>query len=199
VEAAARLLADLGHAVEERHPVALDERAWGDASATVVAASVARELARFESATGDRVAPDDVEAATWALAERGRSLAAAEYLRVLDELHAFARRLRAFWRERPDEEGFDLLVTPTMAEPPPVIGSLRGADVERILRLVPYTMPYNVSGQPAMGLPLHWSAEGLPMGVQLVARYGGEDLLFRVASQLEEAQPWRERRPPIRA
>ena len=71
------------------------------------------------------------------------------------------------------------------------IGSLRGADVERILRFVPYTMPYNVSGQPAISLPLHWSDAGLPLGIQLVARYGGEDLLLRVAAQLEQAQPWR--------
>ena len=199
VAVAARLLASLGHEVEDAYPQALDESDWGSASATVVAASVARELARLELATGDRVAPGDVEPATWAMAEQGRALGAAEYLRVLDELHAFGRRLRAFWRDRPDEEGFDLLVTPTLAEPAPPIGSLRGADVERILRLVPYTMPYNVSGQPAISLPLHWSADGLPLGVQLVARYGGEDLLVRVAAQLEQARPWRDRWPPIRA
>jgi len=199
VAVAARLLESVGHAVDEVHPPALDEQEWGGASATVVAASVARELDRLERATGDRVAPGDVEAATWEMAERGRALGAAEYLRVLDELHAFARRLRGFWRDRPDEVGFDLLVTPTMAEPAPPIGSLRGADVERILRLVPYTMPYNVSGQPAISLPLHWSSAGLPLGVQLVARYGGEDLLLRVAAQLEQAQPWCDRWPPTRA
>jgi Asp-tRNA(Asn)/Glu-tRNA(Gln) amidotransferase A subunit family amidase len=135
VEAAARLLAGLGHAVEEAYPAALDEREWGIASAAMVAASVARELDRFERATGDRVAAGDVEAATWAMAERGRSVAAAEYLRVIEELHAFARRLCGFWRELPEQDGFDLLVTPTMAEPAPPIGSLRGADVG-ILRLV---------------------------------------------------------------
>jgi amidase len=199
VAAAARLLEGLGHTVEDVHPAALDEVAWGVGVATIVAASVARELDGFERATGDRVAPGDVEPATWAMAERGRALATVEYLRVLDELHAFGRRLRGFWRELPGEAGFDVLITPTMAEPAPPIGSLANADVERILRLVPYTMPYNVSGQPAIGLPLHTSHEGLPIGVQLVGRYGGEDLLLRLASQLEQAQPWRERRPPIHA
>jgi amidase len=145
------------------------------------------------------VTPDDVEPATWAMAERGRALGAAEYLHLLDELHAFGRRVRSFWRELPGASGFDVLLTPTMAEPAPPIGSLRGAGVERILQLVPYTMPYNLSGQPAIGLPLHWSADGLPIGIQLVAAYGREDVLLRLAAQLERACPWRDRLPPIHA
>jgi len=197
VAQAAQLLESLGHAVEDAYPRALDEAAWGEQAAAIVAASVARELAGFERATGDRVTQGDVEPATWALAERGRALGAAEYLHLLDELHAFGRRLRSFWRELPGEPGFDALLTPTMAEPAPPIGSLRGAGVERILRLVPYTMPYNLSGQPAIGLPLHWSEDGLPVGIQLVGAYGREDLLLRLAAQLEQARPWRERRPPI--
>src|SRR5262249_39347748 len=160
---------------EDAHPAALDETEWGEHAAAIVAASVARELAGLERATGERVGADDVEPATWAMAERGRTLGAAEYLHRLDELHAFRPRLRSFWRELPGEAGFDALLTPTMAEPAPPIGSLRGASVERILRLVPYTMPYNLSGQPAIGLPLHWSADGLPVGIQLVAAYGRED------------------------
>jgi amidase len=86
-----------------------------------------------------------------------------------------------------------------MAEPPPPIGSLKGADVERIVRLVPYTMPYNLSGQPAIGLPLHWTPEGLPLGIQLVGAYGSESTLIRLASQIERAQPWQDRRAPIHA
>ena len=127
------------------------------------------------------------------------SLSATEYLATVDALHAFGRRMRGWWREVPDEEGYDILVTPTMAEPAPPIGELKGASIERIIRLVPYTMPYNVSGQPAIGLPLHSSHEGLPLGIQLVAGYGQEALLVRLASQLEAARPWRDRRPAIHA
>jgi amidase len=133
------------------------------------------------------------------MAERGRSLSAAEYLKTIDALHGYGRRLRSWWRELPGEDGYDILVTPTMAEPAPPIGSIKGASIDRIVRLVPYTMSYNVSGQPAIGLPLHWTAEGLPMGVQLVGRYGSEGLLIRLASQLEEAAPWLDRRPAIHA
>ena len=142
---------------------------------------------------------DDSEPATWAMAKRGWSLSAADYLEAVDALHAYGRRLRGWWREREGEEGFDILVTPTMAEPAPPIGEVKGASIDRIIRLVPYTMPYNVSGQPAIGLPLHWTSEGLPMGIQLIARYGGEDLLIRLASQLERKQPWEHRRPAIHA
>ena len=107
--------------------------------------------------------------------------------------------MRGWWRERPGDPGYDILLTPTMAEPAPPIGELKGASIERIIRLVPYTMPYNVSGQPAIGLPMHWTQEGMPLGIQLVAAYGQEARLIRLASQLETARPWRDRRPAIHA
>src|SRR5262249_51887941 len=125
-------------------------------------------------------------------AEAGRALTATAYLANLDGLHRAARQIASWWAE-----GHDVLVTPTMSEAPPLVGELKGADVERIVRLVPYTSPYNISGQPGIALPLHWTPGGLPMGVQLVAAYGREDLLIRVASQLEQAAPWADRRPAV--
>jgi amidase len=199
VKIAADLLAALGHEVHDTYPEALDEPDLGESTSMAVAASVAKDLEVMGRDAGEPVGASDVEATTWAMAERGRAISATEYLHCVAELHAYGRRLRSWWREQPGEAGYDILITPTMAEPAPLIGSLKGADVERIIRLVPYTMPYNVSGQPAIGLPLHWTAEGLPVGIQLVARYGGEDLLLRLASQLEAAQPWVGRRPPIHA
>ncbi len=199
VREAAELLASLGHEVDDEHPAALDEPDLGESTSLAVAASVAKDLAAMERAVGEPVREADVEPATWAMAERGRALSAADYLATLDALHAFGRRLRAWWCEEPGGAGHDVLITPTMAEPAPPIGSMKGADVERILQLVPYTMPYNVSGQPAIGLPLHWTPDGLPVGIQLVARYGDEAGLVRLASQLAEARPWRDRRPPIHA
>jgi amidase len=190
----ASLLASLGHDVHDDHPAVLDGNELGDLLAVTVAVSVAHELDLIAEHTGAPVGPDGVEPATWAFAQRGRSLSATEYVANLDAMHRFARRLCSWWGD-----GNDLLITPTMAEPAPPVGELKGAEVERIVRLVPYTAPYNVSGQPAIAIPLHWTADGLPVGIQLVAAYGREDLLLRVASQLETTAPWIGRRPPVAA
>jgi amidase len=100
-------------------------------------------------------------------------------------------------------QGFDLLVTPTVGAPPPEIGwfTADGPKQEghRINSFIPYTAQFNVTGQPAISLPLHWTEEGLPVGVQIVAAYGREDVLVRVAAALEEAAPWADRRPPVSA
>ena len=100
-------------------------------------------------------------------------------------------------------DGWDLLVTPTVGEPPPPIAEFEDvpgdplAPMRRAGGFAPFTPPFNMSGQPAISLPLYWNDAGLPMGVQLVAAYGREDVLVRVASQLEAAHPWTARRPPI--
>jgi len=192
VEGCARLLEALGHDVHDGYPPVLESNELASLLGVSVAVSVARELAAIEERTGKPVGPDGVEQATWGFAERGRALSAIDYVANIEAMHRYSRTLCAWW-----DEGNDLLITPTMAEAAPPIGELKGADVERIVRLVPYTSPYNVSGQPAIALPLHWTSDGLPVGIQLIAPYGREDLLIRVAAQLEEAAPWRDRVPPI--
>ena len=107
--------------------------------------------------------------------------------------------MQAWWQR----DGWDLLLTPTVAEPPPLLSEFDAvpgdpsAQMRRAGQWVPYTPAFNMSGQPAISLPLHWNDAGLPIGVQLVAAYGREDVLIRVASQLEAAHPWADRRPPI--
>ncbi|HYV55926.1 MAG TPA: amidase family protein, partial [Candidatus Nitrosopolaris sp.] len=103
------------------------------------------------------------------------------------------------------EDGFDLLVTPTLPEPPPTLGQFAATPDDPqhgFLRggaFVTFTLPFNVSGQPAVSVPLHWSPDGLPIGIQFVAPYAREDMLLRVAAQLEAAQPWSGRRPTVHA
>ena len=107
----------------------------------------------------------------------------------------WARRMADWWT------GHDLLLTPTLGAPPPELGWFTAAGPEeegnRIASFIPYTAQFNMTGQPAVSLPLHWTPGGLPVGVQLVAAYGREDLLIRVASQLEQAAPWSSRHPPV--
>jgi amidase len=147
--------------------------------------------------TGKPIGQEDVEPCTWALAEAGRSHSASEYILSVGYAQLLARGLLAWWQD------YDLLLTPTMALPPSEIGSIRADEADDpmspIVRSIPYaafTAAFNASGQPAISLPLHWSDDGLPIGVQLVGDLGREDLLIRVASQLEQAVPWADRRPP---
>jgi len=131
-----------------------------------------------------------------ALAEAAGQTSSAEYVAALVRLQLRARRIVAFW------ERFDLLLTPTLALPPVPIGWAAEVDdpweqYERAARFTPFTPVFNVTGQPAASLPLHWTEDGLPVGVQLVGPPAGEELLLRVCAQLEAAQPWASRRPPV--
>jgi amidase len=191
VEAAAALLVELGHDVAEGAPSGIDDPALTDAFLPCFASWVADDVATLERMGGEPVHDDDVEPATWALAELGRSVPAVQFLEGLERLRAIGRAVCAWW-----DEGNDLLLTPTLVEPPPVLGRFDDGGVEAI-RFAAYTIPFNVSGQPAVSLPLHWTHDGLPVGVQLVAAPWREDVLLRVAAQLEAARPWADRRPPV--
>ena len=202
-EGAGRTLEALGHHVEVSHPAALDLPDWSPNFMSLWSAGVALGIDGWSARTGAVIGADDVEPLTWALAELARALPTPALLRSLDWLMR-TTRLVAEWWERPDGTGgFDLLLTPTLAEPPVPLGTFDPAPGNplagfmRAASFTPFTPPVNVTGQPAISLPLAQSAEGLPLGVQLVAAFGGEDLLLRVAAQLEEATPWANRRPPI--
>jgi amidase len=200
VTEAAKLLVSLGHTVEEAHPSALDDADLVAHVGTVVTTWVAQDLVYWGNKLGWMVSGDDVEPFTWALADLGRAVSAVDYLRAVTWLHAYTRRVAAWW-----EEGFDLLLTPTLSEPPPPLGEFgptlddRMHGLQRSIPLVVFTAPFNATGQPAISLPLHWNDADLPIGVQLVAGYGREDVLFRVGSQLEAACPWANRWPPVSA
>jgi Asp-tRNA(Asn)/Glu-tRNA(Gln) amidotransferase A subunit family amidase len=196
VEAAAQLCESLGHHVEEASP-RYDALALERDFVTVFSAHIMANMAR---ATGGALAdPGLVEPLTRALALRGHELGAAGFIAALHRLHRESRRIAAFF------EDFDLWLTPTLAQRPLPIGHFEiesgDADrwIERLGAFVPFTYPFNVTGQPAASVPLHWSADGLPIGCQFATRYGDEALLFSLAAQLEGARPWFERRPPLGA
>src|SRR5919112_3266887 len=197
-ESAARLLESLGHSVEVAHPAALDDAGYIERFMIRWAAGVALGLDFWSLRTGKPIAEGDVEPLTWALAELGRSHSAAELMGAVGYGQIIAREVLGWWQD------YDLLLTPTLALPPAELGTIgSGRDDEDPMaameRAVPYaifTAGFQATGQPAISLPLHWSEARLPIGVQLVADMGREDLLLRVAAQLEEAAPWAERPPP---
>jgi len=200
VGATGRLLESSGHHVEQAHPDALSEPDFVPHFITLWAVGNAWTLDHWARRTGRTPTEEDVEPLTWALADMGRSFSGPVFLSALEWLQSWTRRVAGWW-----SGGFDLLLTPTIAEPPPTLGQFDSppdnplAGLFRAAALVPFTPAYNVTGQPAISLPMHSTEMGLPVGVQLVAPYGREDLLIRVASQLEEAAPWAGRLPPTHA
>jgi amidase len=199
-EGAARLLESLGHAVEPAWPPALVEPQLTRWFLPCYGTWTALELDWWSRQLGRPLGPGDVEACTWAVAEMGRQVSATQYLEGLYALHRYSAGVQEWWAD-----GWDLLLTPTISEPPPALGQYAATPdeplwpVTRAILEVAYTIPFNLTGQPAISLPLHQTEDGLPVGVQLVAAYGREDLLLRVAAQLEQASPWADRHPPLHA
>ena len=197
VHAAAKMLEGLGHTVEPAYPEALADETAGQRFGAMWATNMAVAMRALGDLLGRTVERDDVEPHNWAQAEFAGHLAAADYAAAVRAAAMHRRRIHQWWAE-----GWDLLLTPTLAERPLPIGEMASdpndplAPLRRSGAFVPFTPPFNVSGQPAISLPLVWSDDGLPIGIQLVAAYAREDVLIRVASQLEAAHPWADRRPP---
>jgi amidase len=209
----ARLLARLGHDVVEARPE-LPRDALVHAYMVVLAATVASDVAEAARATGRRPGPRLLELETWALVAGGRALGADDLVAAEQEMHRAARTVAAFFEEH------DVLVTPTTAHPAPPLGALALRPLDRLgLRAVARlrsrallerlfaeiggrsfeatgnTMLFNQTGQPAISVPLHATAQGLPVGVQLVGRFGDEATLLRLAAELERERPWADRAP----
>ena len=207
VEAAVHRLADLGHEVEDDSPACLDtlvDRPMIETMHLIKYAHVAGELAGLGALVGRELGAGDVEPNTWSAAAAASGVSGVALMQALAEQHRYARRLAGWWAG-----GFDILVTPTLATLPFRFkeggvepGRLRKLDLaaagggDKPMGLATFTWHYNVTGQPAITLPLHRSGAGVPVGVQFIAAYGREDLLFRLAGQLEAACPWACRRPP---
>jgi amidase len=197
VAGAASLLESLGHHVDESAPAAMFEQEILGHFNTIIAADTESTLQAFEALLGRPIGEEEIEPRNAAYRRAGRELRAVTYLQSRAWLGTWARRMAAWWASH------DLLLTPTVGAPPPQLGWFTAAGPEqegtRITSFIPYTAQFNMTGQPAISLPLHWTEGGLPVGVQLVAAYGREDLLVQVASQLEQAAPWSERHPPVHA
>jgi amidase len=197
VRGAAALLEGLGHHVEPGSPASLADTSFTHRFMAIWATNMAIGIETYGQMIGRELTEDEVEPVNWAQAEHARHVSGVDLATSQAAIAEFRRSTQQWWAD-----GWDLLLTPTIAEPPPRIGehdALPGETMHGMRRAaewVPFTPPFNTSGQPAINVPLHWSDDGLPIGVQLVAAYGREDLLIRVASQLESARPWAHRTPP---
>ncbi|MEZ6023611.1 MAG: amidase [Hyphomonadaceae bacterium] len=195
VRDAAKLVASLGHDVEEAKPD-LDFQQMALHANTLVTCATAATLDREAERRGSPIKREEVEHLTWMIYQNAKEVTGTQAALALQNLHALARKLAAFF------EVYDVFLLPTLAKPP-----VRHHDIhtdaedltpyaEALYSFIPNTQPFNIGGQPAMSVPLSW-ADGLPIGVQFVTKAGGEALLYRLAGQLEQAQPWFNKVAPL--
>ncbi|QLL08256.1 amidase [Mycobacterium vicinigordonae] len=198
VRSAATMLEGLGHIVEPAWPAALADTTLQQKFMALWATQLAMAARGFGQILGRALTADDIEPVNWVLIERAQEVSAVDYAAAENAVYAFRRALQQWWAD-----GWDLLLTPTVAEPPLLLSEFENnrehptAPMRRGGEFAAFTPPFNMSGQPAISLPLNRNDDGLPIGVQLAAGYGREDLLIRVAAQLESAHPWSSYRPLI--
>jgi Asp-tRNA(Asn)/Glu-tRNA(Gln) amidotransferase A subunit family amidase len=197
LEETAKLCESLGHHVEEVDP-AIDAEQVVPAFLTIIAANTVVSLASHPMK--QRLpGPDEVERITHLMMEMGRRVSAAEYVRATQTMHRLGRQMAAFHEE------WDVLLTPALGTLPPPIGwiDMMMEDVDeywrRVFAFSPFTVLANLTGQPALTLPIGQMADGFPSAVQLVAPFGDEKALIRLGSQLESTRPWFDRRPRFQA
>ena len=194
LEDAASLCAELGHDVSEAAPN-FDRVAMREAWFMVVAANEAADRRDVAAHLGRDPDAEDLEPWSRRVMEIGAALSAGEVVSAIRTIHRESRKIAGF------HETFDLLLTPTLAKPPVAIGEVdmsfddEEAFMARATAFSPFTRLANCTGQPSMSVPMYWNTENLPIGVMFTGRFGEEGLLFRLAAQLEEARPWRHRRP----
>ena len=197
-QSVATLLETLGHHVEAGWPKALEDSTFGSKFGALWSTNMGLSQRRFEELLGRPLKEDEFEPMNRVQADFAKHLTAVDYGLALSAVTQYRRAVQSWWHD-----GWDLLLTPTVAEVPIPLGTIVNdpehpmSPMERAGQFVAFTPPFNASGQPAISLPLEWTAKGLPVGVQLVAAYGREDVLIRVASQLERAKPWVHRTPDV--
>jgi amidase len=215
LEEAMQLCASLGHDVTEAVPP-FDRDAMRLDYLTLTATGAAHAVEQTRALSGREPKPEQFEPETWFLSQVGRSISALTLERARDRIFRTTREIAGFF------EGYDIFACSTLAYPPVRVGELalnrlqrtalaamRVAATPRVLELAlaqmsqdalestPNTMLFNMTGQPAMSVPLYWNAAGLPIGTQFVGRFGAEATLLRLAAQLEMAKPWKDRIPPL--
>jgi amidase len=202
VEHTAALCAAAGHEMIEADPeveIHRFMRSWTN----IVACGTELTVRSREAELGRSAAPDELDGVTRGAVALGRTLSGGDYLDAVNTVHDIGRQMARFLA---DDRGFDMLLTSTLAEPPAAIGRFQPDNEDfvdyrmgpqGVLAYSPFTALANGTGQPAMSVPLYWNDAGLPIGTHFMARAGDEALLLQLAAQLEQADPWFHRTPPL--
>jgi amidase len=193
-----KLCGELGHVMVEAGPE-FDVAAHSLATLRVWGANLANMMDGVAALLQRTPSEKNLEAASWACYQYGKSLTATELLQALDIFTMVSRSVGAFFQD------YDVLLSPTTAHPPLPLGELNqnrsGLSAEQwtnqIFTYAPFTNLFNSTGLPAISLPLAWSQNGLPIGMQFAGRFADEATLLKLASQLETARPWKDKRPAV--
>ncbi|MEM7115159.1 MAG: amidase [Chloroflexota bacterium] len=190
VEHTGRLLAAVGHHVEYAYPTQFHGvTGLGWALHVVLSSGAAATLDSWAAKTGKPITQADVEVSTWAAAELGRTFTAVEIHKAYQQLASGAAGVLKWWHE----DGFDLLITPLMAQPTVPVGEKQFEAIRDAFGI--FAMEFSITGQPAISVPALWTNDQMPVGVQIIADIGREDLLLRIASLLEQTNPWMQHWP----
>ncbi|OGP50166.1 MAG: amidase [Deltaproteobacteria bacterium RBG_13_43_22] len=191
-----KLCSELGHDLIETSPT-FDGEQLARAFTVIWATGCASTVEGISYITGKKPSPDQYEPVTWGLYEMGIKVSGSDYLFAVQSLQRISREWAGFLID------YDSFMTPTLGEPPVLLGTFDSPADDplkgwrRSAQFVPFTPICNATGQPAMSVPLYWNDEGLPIGTHFMGRFGDEATLFRLAAQLEQARPWKDRRPPV--
>jgi len=200
VRDAAKLCESLGHQVEEINPEDLSYKNLFMHFGTIFSSTTGHIVQFWERELGKEISQDQLEPVTWLVYQNAATRTGADYLVAIEECQRFSRKV-AHWFQNGN---YDILLNTTLTVPPVKPGRLvaenlrkAGKAIQLMNQLTAFTFVYNVTGQPAMSVPLYWTADNIPIGIQFAAPFGEEGLLFRLAAQLEKERPWIDRKPPI--
>ena len=199
VKDAARLCESLGHMVEEIVPEQLKHPNVPELFGVIFSSFVGHVVAYWEKELGKKIGEYELEPVTWSRYQAGLDKTGADYLVALEEIQRFSRKIARWYHEG----SWDLILSPTLRIPPTNLGAFKTTPedptgwLDATLSFTAFTRIQNLTGQPAMSVPLFWNQDNLPIGVQFAGRFGDEATLFRLAAQLEQARPWADKKPPI--
>tara|TARA_S200000501_G_C20777214_1_gene723268 strand:+ start:227 stop:919 length:693 start_codon:yes stop_codon:yes gene_type:complete len=193
VERTAKLLEDFGYLVEPSSPKSIFDEDLFHHFRVVLASNEAFTVEKLGKEIGRPFTASDMEGDTRALIDLGKTFSTSDYLNSVQWFHLYGRRMAEWWTK------YDLLLTPVLAEPPPLLGELRDptSGTKRIRDLLLFTVQFNITGQPAISLPMEMSDNGLPVGIQIIGAMHSESLLLQVGQQLQDATAWHRRFPTL--